>query len=469
MPRSSRTPSLARLLDQCPDPVYVVDSRRRIVFANAALLEWTGLRKEDVVGRAVEYHAQDRPASAPGIAKGLCPPPTAFAGQSVAGHVSCLSRDGQIEYRIGHFVPLGSAEVALEMQPVAKTADSVQGDSQRCVGVLAVLGPQVFTAAELTQRARAEPTSEELHAAVAQLRQRRTIRGAGAALVGDSDAMRRSRRQVELAAQSRSPVLVAGSDPWQRRRVAETIPYVHPSGSREAVIPLESPLLDENLLSWSLESLADRGKEPLTLLLHDVHELSAAAQEFLADRIARWPEEWRVIATCVDAAADDSTPRQLDSRLFHWLTTIVIDLPPLSARIDDLPIVCQYLIEEQNAGGGKQVGGFSQAALDRMHLFDWPEGLAQLGEVVAAAHTATRGAEVSPTDLPPTLRHAETAAAFPPESAEPIELEAMLASIETSLIQRALAHADGNKTQAAALLGMTRPRLYRRMEQLGVE
>jgi DNA-binding NtrC family response regulator len=49
-----------------------------------------------------------------------------------------------------------------------------------------------------------------------------------------------------------------------------------------------------------------------------------------------------------------------------------------------------------------------------------------------------------------------------------IRLEELLAAIETSLIRRALVESDGNKTQAATLLGMTRPRLYRRMEQLGM-
>ena len=235
------------------------------------------------------------------------------------------------------------------------------------------------------------------------------------------------------------------------------------------MIPLESPLLDENLLNWSLQSLADSGTQSLTLVLHDVDQMSLPAQTFLAERIARWPHEWRIIATSASVPVDEESPAPLDPRLFHWFSTLTIDLPPLAARLEDLPQVTQYLVERLNAGGGKQVAGFSPAALDRMHLFDWPGGILQLSEAVAAAHAAARGPEIAPADLPPLLTHAETAVAFPREDVQPIVLEEVLAKIEVDLIRQALEAARGNKTQAATLLGMKRPKFYRRLEQLGLD
>jgi DNA-binding NtrC family response regulator len=333
--------------------------------------------------------------------------------------------------------------------------------------VIAVLASHDLTSEESRQCKGEEPGLHELHRAVAELRRRQTIRRAGAALVGESDAMRRVRRQVELAAHVRSPAFVVGSDPWQRRRVAEAISYVKERLAGEVVIPFDSRLLDENLLAWSLESVAERGRDPCTLIFHDVHELPGGAQVYLADRILRWPSEWRVVASSASIAEDDATSR-LKSRVFHWLSTLVIDLPPLHERIEDLPLLCQFLIEEVNAASSKQVGGFSQAAIDRMHLYDWSGGLVQLREAVAAAHRAANGPEITPADLAPPLAQVESAAAYPPETAQPIHLEELLAGIETSLIRRALDQSGGNKTQAALLLGMTRPRLYRRMEQLGM-
>jgi DNA-binding NtrC family response regulator len=325
------------------------------------------------------------------------------------------------------------------------------------------------SSSELDATVHGDPTFQDLHRAVGELRQQKSLRGAGVALVGESEGMRRARRQVELAAATRSPVLIVGSDAWQRRRVAESIPYVRKEGRDEAVIPFDSMLLDENLLSWSLDSLADRGREAATLLFHDVHDLPASAQAFLADRFSRWPAQWRVIATCASIAGDEAMLATLDVRLFHWLSTLVVDLPPLRTRMEDLPLAAQYLVEEMNAASRRQVGGFSQAALDRMHLFDWPGGLAQLRDAVATAHTKTTSPEISVRDLPPFLARAETAAAYPGETIQPIALESVLADIEVNLIRRALELAGGNKTQAATLLGMTRPRLYRRLEQLGMD
>jgi DNA-binding NtrC family response regulator len=70
--------------------------------------------------------------------------------------------------------------------------------------------------------------------------------------------------------------------------------------------------------------------------------------------------------------------------------------------------------------------------------------------------------------LPPIIHHAAQAAARPPRRAERIVLDELLVTIEKEAIVRAMAQSRGNKTEAAELLGMTRPRLYRRLVQLGL-
>jgi hypothetical protein len=67
------------------------------------------------------------------------------------------------------------------------------------------------------------------------------------------------------------------------------------------------------------------------------------------------------------------------------------------------------------------------------------------------------------------LFHAAEAARRPPRAEEPIVLAEFLTKVERELIERALKQAKGNKARAARLLGLTRPRLYRRMVQLGLE
>ena len=77
--------------------------------------------------------------------------------------------------------------------------------------------------------------------------------------------------------------------------------------------------------------------------------------------------------------------------------------------------------------------------------------------------------QIDVNDLPERLHLAAQAAAQPRRTEETIVLDEYLGRVERELIRRALARAKGNKAKAARLLGVTRPRLYRRMVQLGLE
>jgi DNA-binding NtrC family response regulator len=87
---------------------------------------------------------------------------------------------------------------------------------------------------------------------------------------------------------------------------------------------------------------------------------------------------------------------------------------------------------------------------------------------VAEAHRHAEGPEIDADDLPRRLQLAARAAARPPRAEETIILDEFLGRVERELVRRALDRAKGNKARAARLLGMTRPRLYRRLEQLGL-
>ena len=76
---------------------------------------------------------------------------------------------------------------------------------------------------------------------------------------------------------------------------------------------------------------------------------------------------------------------------------------------------------------------------------------------------------VTVADLPQRIHLAADAAAHPRRKEETIVLDEFLEQVESELVRRALARSKGNKAKAARLLGMTRPRLYRRMVQLGLE
>jgi DNA-binding NtrC family response regulator len=155
--------------------------------------------------------------------------------------------------------------------------------------------------------------------------------------------------------------------------------------------------------------------------------------------------------------------------LAHLLSTLVIELPPLAERAEDVPLLAQQLLEQTNAKGGRQLAGFTPEALDLLAAYHWPGDVDELAEVVRAARENSAAGLIGVAELPQRLHLAAQAAAYPQKEAETIVLDTLLAEIETELIRRALEQAKGNKSRAAELLGVTRARLHRRLAQTNGE
>ena len=101
--------------------------------------------------------------------------------------------------------------------------------------------------------------------------------------------------------------------------------------------------------------------------------------------------------------------------------------------------------------------------------YDWPGNFHELARVIDHAHGSGRGegSWVDVLDLPVSIRGNQGAAYLPPPIPSPIKpLDQLLTEVEQRSIERALKQARGNKSRAADLLGISRPRLYRRIKEL---
>ncbi len=205
------------------------------------------------------------------------------------------------------------------------------------------------------------------------------------------------------------------------------------------------------------------------MLLGDVHELPAEVQTELAGYLKDLSSPPRIVATSIAPLDELAARKQFRADFGLRLSTVVIHLPPLSQRREDIPLLAQAFLEEQNARGAKQLRGFSPEALDQLAAYPWPGNIDELAATVHEAHSTAEGHQVAPADLPQRIFLAAAARRMPRREPQPIDLETFLAQIERELIERALRLANGNKTKAARLLNLTRPRLYRRMVQLGFE
>lgn len=462
-PSRIHTTELARLLNAAKQPIYVLDEDLTIVFLNRACQEWLG-SGEALLGRRCAYHSGPTADNLDVAAAGLCPPPQVLARKSVTASVSRMADDGRLIERRANFLPMGfEAEELLGILAIVDVADQVPG--------------AVVVDDEVEKPDEAGPMA--LHEHIRHFRQEAAARYRADRLIGQGPAMRLARRQVELAAISRASVLLVGPAGSGRQHLAAAIHYAATVADPQlptagTLVPLDCALLGTDLMETvhtavARANLLDEHTSPGTLLFHRVDELSVDVQAELAAYVVRRLTVWRLLATAAESLVELARRGKFRDDLAAALSTITIELPPLVQRRDDLPLLAQLFLEEQNAAGRRQIGGFTAATFDMLDAYGWPGNLDELAQVVADAHQQAAGREIDVSDLPERLRLACQAAAQPRRVEETIVLDEYLARVERELIRRALARSKGNKARAARLLGLTRPRLYRRMLQLGLE
>jgi transcriptional regulator of aromatic amino acid metabolism len=492
MPKTrATTGSLLELLNHSSRPVYAIDSRRRIVYCNEALAAWLELEPDRVVGRLVEYHSEpieEQQGEAAAPLADLCPPPRALSGEPCSATISCAGRDGRLAHRRADFIPLVSTI-------------RHRGNELRGVSVLILLGDEDLSAEDLTTEITAHSPADELHRIIRRFRRTQAASYSIDSLLGSSAVMQKVRVQVAAAAASGANTLILGRPGTGRRHIARAIYYRAAAEPASKLFPVDCRSATEDQLRRAFESLrvADDPRNRPTLLLENLDRLNPQLQSQLVHAITNSGLRVRLLATCgadaslaPEAAKLDRTPLDqaspdvsgepnttlssddasaalsVDRALINFIATITITTPRLAERLDDLPVLAQCFLEACNRDSGKQVGSLRADALDQLALHSWPGELDELREAIAAAHTACDAHEITSSHLPDVIHHAAQAASRPRKRTERIVLDDLLAQIEREAIVRALAQADGNKTEAADLLGMTRPRLYRRLVQLGL-
>jgi DNA-binding NtrC family response regulator len=266
-------------------------------------------------------------------------------------------------------------------------------------------------------------------------------------------------------------VLLVGPPGSGRQQTASAIHYAGDAAAAGPLVPLACSLLGPDVMRSTLDSLRRLPPQLVggTLLLSQADQLLPEIQGDLVEVFSGKTFSLRLMATAEQPLRELARRGRYREDLASLLSTLVIELPPLASRREDLPLLAQLFLEEINARGGKQLGGFTPEALDRLDGYAWPGNVDELVQVVMQCHERACGPLVRPEDLPEQLRWAAEPSVKARRKDETIVLDEYLGRIERELIRRALGRAKGNKAKAARLLGLTRPRLYRRMVQLGLE
>jgi DNA-binding NtrC family response regulator len=325
---------------------------------------------------------------------------------------------------------------------------------------------------------------------VETLRRRLRDTGQFGPMIGQSPEIQQVYHIIDQAGPTNASVLITGESGTGKELVAQAI---HGASLRKnhpfvaincAAIPdtlMESELFGHEKGSFTgalarrqgCFELADRG----TLFLDEIAEMAPAMQAKLLRalqerrfRLVGGSEE-KTVDIRVIAATNVVPKRAIDDGklredLYYRLNVIGVHLPPLRERTDDIPLLVDAFIKEFASANAKPVSGIAEPAMAMLMRYRWPGNVRELRNVIERAVIVTRGPGVSAADLtnlsdvPP-----------PPAPGAPSALAAGMTvdEMEQQLIDITLAHTGGNKTKAAALLGISVKTLHNKLKANGAE
>ena len=155
---------------------------------------------------------------------------------------------------------------------------------------------------------------------------------------------------------------------------------------------------------------------------------------------------------------DEAKAGNFREDLLFRINTVEIHLPALRDRREDIPLLAAALSQSQSHPLSQAGQGFSPAAMQQMMQYPWPGNVRELEHTVERAVLLCRGEEVEPANL--AIAAARSAA----QSFENMSID----EVEALLIRKVLRRCDGNISQAAESLGLSRAALYRRIEKYGL-
>jgi DNA-binding NtrC family response regulator len=159
---------------------------------------------------------------------------------------------------------------------------------------------------------------------------------------------------------------------------------------------------------------------------------------------------------------DEAKAGNFREDLLFRINTVEIHLPALRDRREDIPLLAAHFLNRNRARYRKQVKGFSPAAMMQLMQYPWPGNVRELEHAMERAVLLCRGEEIEPSNLAfGSARPAGT-------SLENISENMSIDEVESLLIKKVLRRCDGNISQAAEALGLSRAALYRRIEKYGI-
>jgi DNA-binding NtrC family response regulator len=308
-------------------------------------------------------------------------------------------------------------------------------------------------------------------------------------IVGRSGAMQEIFATVTRVAPTRATVLLAGESGVGKDLIARAIHFHSPRRDRPFV-KINCTAIPENLMESELFGyekgaftgavaskpgkfeqadggtafLDEIGDVPGTVQVKLLRILQERELERLGSNKTRQIDVRIVAATNQDlrAALEQGTFRE---DLYYRLNVVPINIPPLRERKEDIAFLAEHFVKKLAADSGSQVEAITDAAIRRLLEYHWPGNVRELENVIERSLVLCGGTRLDAADI-----KLDTAARPRPAASGFALPEGLtLDQFEQALIRDALQRAEGNKSQAARLLGLTRNALRYRLSQMGME
>lgn len=296
-------------------------------------------------------------------------------------------------------------------------------------------------------------------------------------LIGESPAMRPVREKIERVAQSSATVLITGQSGTGKELIAREIHAASPRANQPmlcvncaALSPtlLESELFGHEKGAFTGADRLRKGRFELadggTLLLDEVSEIDIGLQAKLL-RVLQENEfervgssvtrrvNVRVIATTNRDLRDWAAKAKFREDLYYRLSVLPIEIPPLSERREDIPLLLDAFISRISAREGSERPKFTRETVAMLTEYSWPGNVRELQNLCERVCVLESGREVGPNIIRPLLAGPIKSASMPAEKVQYRDGQ-ILSDAERYLIMRTLTRFDGHRERTARALGI---------------
>ena len=307
-------------------------------------------------------------------------------------------------------------------------------------------------------------------------------------LIGRSRAMTALLETVAQVAPSEATVMITGESGTGKEMIAGAIhynslrrdgPFVKINCAAITETLLESELFGHEKGSFTGADRRKEGKfrqaEGGSIFLDEVSEMSLGMQVKLlrvlqereltrvgGDEVIR--VNVRVIAATNRNLLQDIAAGRFREDLYYRLNVVTLQLPPLRERREDIPLLAQHFLDHFTEINRKAIKGFTPQAMDRLLRYDWPGNVRELMNAVERGVVLSRSERLDETDLPLLAADEDSSGRM----LMPFPGEASLGEMEKATILKTLEAAEGNKSEAARRLGITRRTLHQKLKKWGM-